>query len=172
MKRRSFLTGAAVASLAGTACHREQSSLRTLTEMEARTLGALCSQIVPADDQPGADWAGAVRFIDVQLTRHYKQHRQKYRDGLQKAESIAAARYQRPLTDLPPAGQLQCVQELERQSPEFFSLLVAHTMQSFYGSPRHGGNRDAVSWRMLGVPPVPVRGRNQYDLGRSRREQS
>jgi gluconate 2-dehydrogenase gamma chain len=164
MKRRSFLTGAAVASLAGTACHREQSSLRTLTDLEARTLTALCSQVVPADDQPGAAWAGAVRFIDIQLTRHYKRHRQKYREGLKKAESIAAARYQRSLAELTPGDQLQCAEQLEREAPDFFALLVAHTMQSFYGSPRHGGNRDAVSWRMLGVPPIPVRGRNQYDL--------
>ncbi len=43
-------------------------------------------------------------------------------------------------------------------------MVLAHTMQGFYGSPRHGGNRDYASWRMLRVPASPVRGRIQYDL--------
>ena len=43
-------------------------------------------------------------------------------------------------------------------------MVVAHTMQGFYGSPRHGGNREAMSWRMLGVPDPPVRGRAPYDF--------
>jgi len=37
-------------------------------------------------------------------------------------------------------------------------------MQGYYGSPRHGGNRDAISWRMLGLDEPPLRGRAQYDL--------
>jgi len=45
-----------------------------------------------------------------------------------------------------------------------FEMVLAHTMQGFYGSPRHGGNRDYVSWTMLGVPPMPVRGREQYEI--------
>jgi hypothetical protein len=32
-------------------------------------------------------------------------------------------------------------------------------MMSFYGDPRHGGNKDRVSWKMLGVPDPPIRGR-------------
>jgi gluconate 2-dehydrogenase gamma chain len=38
-------------------------------------------------------------------------------------------------------------------------MLVAHAMQGFYGDPRHGGNRERVSWKMLGVASPPVRGR-------------
>ena len=41
----------------------------------------------------------------------------------------------------------------------FFGRLVRYTMMGFYGDPRHGGNRQHVSWRMLGVPPAPIRGR-------------
>jgi gluconate 2-dehydrogenase gamma chain len=37
-------------------------------------------------------------------------------------------------------------------------------MEGYYGAPRHGGNRDAVSWRMLGLDEPPLRGRAQYDL--------
>jgi len=164
MKRRTFLAGAASASLAGTACRRQQSSFRTLTDAEAQTLRTLCGQIVPSDDYPGADEAGAVQFIDIQLTRHYKPHREKYRQGLEKADALAAGRFGRPAAQLSREDQARFAQEFERTAPDFFTMLVAHTMQSFYGSPRHGGNHDAVSWRMVGVPPVPVRGRDQYDF--------
>jgi hypothetical protein len=32
-------------------------------------------------------------------------------------------------------------------------------MQGYYGSPRHGGNKNWASWRMLKIPTAPVRGR-------------
>ena len=41
----------------------------------------------------------------------------------------------------------------------FFALLREHAMMGFYGDPRHGGNKERVSWKMLGVPDPPVRGR-------------
>ena len=33
----------------------------------------------------------------------------------------------------------------------FFNLMLNHTMQAFYGSPRHGGNCDYVSYIELRV---------------------
>jgi gluconate 2-dehydrogenase gamma chain len=162
MKRRTLLA----AAVALTGCRREATSYRFLSDAEAAALRALCGQIIPGDDQPGADWAGAVQFIDIQLTHHYKQHRKAYRTGIAKADAIAHARFGRALDRLSPAQQLECAKELERADGVFFDLLVAHTMQSYYGSPRHGGNRDAVSWRMLGVATIPVRGRDQRDIPR------
>jgi gluconate 2-dehydrogenase gamma chain len=41
------------------------------------------------------------------------------------------------------------LRSLERDS--FFEMLIDHTMQGFYGSPAHGGNRDGASWKMLGI---------------------
>jgi gluconate 2-dehydrogenase gamma chain len=48
--------------------------------------------------------------------------------------------------------QDQILTLLEKQRSGFFSLLVEHAMQGFYGDPRHGGNRDRVSWKMIGFP--------------------
>jgi gluconate 2-dehydrogenase gamma chain len=53
---------------------------------------------------------------------------------------------------------------IEKEKRSFFELVREHTMEGYYGSPRHGGNRDAVSWRMLGLDEPPLRGRAQYDL--------
>jgi gluconate 2-dehydrogenase gamma chain len=165
MNRRNFLTGATVGCLAGAACSRQPSSLRTLSQNEAKTLAALCDQVIPADQDPGAAWAGAVQFIDIQLTRIYKKHRPVYRAGLAKAETIAREKFGgRELSALTADEPLRVMEQLEKEDREFFGLLVAHTMQSYYGSPRHGGNRDYTSWRMLRVPPSPARGRQQFDL--------
>ena len=49
----------------------------------------------------------------------------------------------------------------QASSSEFFGYVVDHTMQGFYGDPRHGGNREGVSWKMLGLPYPPIRGRQQ-----------
>jgi gluconate 2-dehydrogenase gamma chain len=51
-------------------------------------------------------------------------------------------------------------------SKDFFSLILSHTMQGFYGDPRHGGNRGRVSWKMLNLPYPPIRGQLHYDLAK------
>jgi gluconate 2-dehydrogenase gamma chain len=160
MQRRSFVAAAA-ATVAGGSCRRQPaSSWRTLTDSEAKTLAVLSGEIVPADDQPGAGEAGALRFLDIQLTRHYRKHRETYRRSLGWAEALARQRFGRPPEKLTAAERLAFAKEVEHADPGFFTMLVSHVMQSFYGSPRHGGNRDAVSWRMLGVAAVQVRGRS------------
>jgi len=53
---------------------------------------------------------------------------------------------------LQPEQQDQILTLLEKQRSAFFSLLLEHTMQGFYGDPRHGGNRDRVGWKLIGFP--------------------
>ena len=162
MNRRRFLkTGAAAAaSLSAISCHRSRTKWRFFTDAEGRTLGALCDRIVPRDSWPGAAEAGAVEYIDRQLMRHYRRHRAAYQDGLASVDQHSVAHFGHAFAELAVAQQAEEVRALERDHRAFFELLTSHTMQSFYGSPRHGGNHDAVSWRMLGVPEPPVRGRS------------
>ena len=56
------------------------------------------------------------------------------------------------------------LQAWQKISPkEFFSMLVDQTMQGFYGDPRHGGNREGVSWKMVNLSYPPIRGRLPYE---------
>ncbi len=135
-----------------------------LSDAQARTLAAICDQIVPANDFPSASQAGVLTYIDKQLVRHYRRHRDAYWDGLERAETLSRARFGRALAELPMDRQLEVVSAMEQQDRAFFELVREHTLESYYGSPRHGGNRDAVSWRMLGLDVPPLRGRAQYDL--------
>jgi gluconate 2-dehydrogenase gamma chain len=166
LTRRQFVAAGVMGSAAiAIGCNQRQAgNWEFLSESQARTLAAICDQIVPADDFPSASQAGVLTYIDRQLVRHYRRHRDAYREGLERANATSRRRFEQELAVLAPAQQLQIVLAIEQEDPKFFSLVRSHTFEGYYGSPRHGGNRDAVSWRMLGLAEPPLRGRAQYDL--------
>ena len=164
LRRRQFLGMGAVATLGGSAVSCSKSNAgrwRFFTPAEALTADAVCEQIIPADQDPGAHDAGVVNYIDLQLTKHFRQHRQTYRKGLATVDAISQAKHGRRFVELPFAVQTQVLRDVQKQAKPFFELILAHTMQGFYGDPRHGGNRDGVSFKMLALPYPPVRGRRK-----------
>jgi gluconate 2-dehydrogenase gamma chain len=138
-----------------------------LTDAQARTLQSICDQIIPKDDFPSASEAGALNYIDRQLVRHYRPHQEAYRDGLDKAAAVSRKRFGNSLAELAAADQQAVVMDIERDDHAFFELVRSHTLEGYYGSPRHGGNRDEASWKMLGLDDPPLLGRAQYDLASS-----
>lgn len=169
--RRGFLkTGAVAAAASAVACGKPASRWRALTEEEAKTLAAACDQIVPPDQDPGAAEAGVVTFVDRQLATRQKVERPRWRAGLRGLDATARRRHGKPFAELPEEARIAVMQDVEKGAVEpadwagvepaaFFALLRDHTMMGYYGDPRHGGNKDRVSWRMLGVPDPPIRGR-------------
>lgn len=166
LTRRQFTVGGALAgAVAVMGCHGAKGSAwEWLSDADAGTLAALCDLIIPADDFPSASQTGVVTYIDRQLARHYRKHQARYREGLDAVEAMSRRRFGVAFADAKADGQLQVAVALEKEKREFFELVREHTMEGYYGSPRHGGNRDAVSWRMLGLDEPPLRGRAQYDL--------
>jgi gluconate 2-dehydrogenase gamma chain len=177
LSRRRFVQVALAAASAGSAisCTGIRSPWRFFTVDEGMTLAAVCDQIIPPDQDPGAAWAGVVNYIDRQLCGPFKHLRKTYRNGLASVDGNSQALYGERFVDLPSSKQVEFLTALEADQvrsnewkqirpKEFFSMVVSQTMQGFYGDPRHGGNRNAVSWKMLGVPYPPIRGREHYDL--------
>jgi gluconate 2-dehydrogenase gamma chain len=164
--RREFMAAGALAGAAfavsSTGCRR--TSFAFLNANNAETLKAICDQIIPADSFPSASQAGAVTYIDRQLTHHYRRHQATYIAGLKQANLLSRSRFGVDLAAASTQQQFEIVSALDEQNKPFFDLVRNHTMQGYYGSPRHGGNRDAVSWHMLGLDEPPVRGRAQYDF--------
>jgi len=169
MKRRRFLVGTLAAAAGTTGCREAGQSFRFFTAGEAATLAALCEQIIPADQDPGAGEAGVLEFIDRQIVRHLRRYQRAYRDGLQAIDVLSRRRHDKSYAELSPVQQSALLPEIEKAQGAFFELVVSHALMGFYGSPRHGGNRDGASWKMLGLPCVQVRGRFQYDLNREPR---
>jgi len=146
---------------------------RFFTEEEAALLVAICEEIIPGDDAPGATETGAIAYIDRQLGGRYRRHREAYRRGLESFARTCQKTHGAPFASLPAAKRIEALRALERgEAPaelwgdppprDFFNMVVAHTMQSFYGSPRHGGNRGYASYRMLGLDYPQVVGQNRY----------
>jgi len=134
----------------------------------------MCERIIPADEDPGAAWAGVVRFIDRKLAGYHRRHLPLYRSGLQGVHQSSLALFNLEFVELTNDQQDALLRKLEaNQAPgatwkevsaaEFFSRLVDHTLQGFYGGPRHGGNRDLTSWRMLGLPTPILRSQRPLD---------
>ena len=177
LNRRAFLQAAlAAAAAAGTsvACSRNRSPWRFFTIDEARALAAVADQIIPPDQDPGASWAGVVTYIDRQLIGPFQNLQDTYRRGLAGIDESSRQLHGKLFADLDARKQEELLRRFEagkapgstwtQLSPkEFFSLLIDHTMQGFYGDPRHGGNRDRISWKMLNLPYPPVRGRIRND---------
>jgi len=170
--RRKFMQITAVATAAGpmVSCLGSSTPWRCLSENEARTLEAICERIIPADQDPGAAWAGVVTFIDRQLVGPYRRLRKTYQLGLAGTYATSFAMFGKPFVALNPQQQDAVLQSMDKgqargecwkqvSAKSFFDLVVSHTMQGFYGDPRHGGNRERVSWKMLRLPYPPVRGR-------------
>ena len=44
----------------------------------------------------------------------------------------------------------------EVNGKQFFEMLLASAMEGFFADPIYGGNRDKVSWRMVGYPGLPA----------------
>ena len=146
---------------------------RFLTEQEAILLDALVEQIIPTDEWPGGRDAGVTNFIDQQLAGPYTRHQESYRKGLKAIQESVVARYSRQFEALAWEEQTNFLKAMEAGKMEgqnwekgfdkqFFGLLRSHSLQGFYGSPRHGGNRDYVSYKMMRLDYPVIIGQNRY----------
>ena len=179
-QRRRFLVGAvAAAALPAVSCSKAKSPWRYLSRAEGEALQAVCECLIPTDEYPGAAWAGAVNFIALQLYGHHATSGVQLipaRLELRRLGGQASRdRHGQPFAALDSERQVEMLKAVEKgQAPasawkpadqqQFFGLVLTHTMQSYYGDPRHGGNRDQIGYRMIGVPATPVRGRSKHDL--------
>jgi gluconate 2-dehydrogenase gamma chain len=177
LSRREFIQLAAAAS--GTvSCSGSRSPWRFLRTGEARTLAAICDQLIPPDADPGADWAQVVNFIDVQLCGPFRELQPLYHDGIACVDQTSQSKFGKAFAELTSDQQFGILAALEQgAAPKdiwktvapraFFETVLAHTMQGFYGDPRHGGNRARASWKMVGLTYPPVRGRLKYDASKT-----
>ena len=175
LSRREFVRMAATAVVASGAasCSRVKAPWRFLTIEEARTLATFCEQLIPTDETPGAAWAGVVNYIDTQLCGPYQHLREAYRGGVADLERACRQLYGKRFAEIADEQQLVLLRAPEKgevaqrdwptaAQKSFFEMVRTHTMQGFYGDPRHGGNRDRVSWKMVGLNYPPVRGQQRY----------
>ena len=167
MKRRTFISAGLFAIVARKAMAlplwQNKDEWRFFTNEEALTVDAICEQLIPTDRDPGARQAHVLQYIDIQLTKHFRRYQQIYREGIAGVDAGSLAKFSKRFVELTPEQQTEVLVDIEENSEAFFELVLTHTRQGFYGDPRHGGNRDMVSWKMVGLAFPQVRGRMHYD---------
>jgi gluconate 2-dehydrogenase gamma chain len=172
---RLFSGGTAAVLISfNTSCRNKISQWRYLDEEEITLLDAMVEQIIPTDDFPGGKWANVSNFIDKQLNSYYKHLQTTYREGLSAFEKTVIQMKGRKFEELPFAEQTGILEKMEagefsgdywKDHPpaDFFDMVRQHSLQGFYGSPVHGGNREYISYRMLGLDYPNVIGQNRYN---------
>ena len=172
---RLFTGGTAVMLISfNTACKNKISQWRYLDEEEITLLDAIVEQIIPTDDFPGGKWANVSNFIDKQLSTYYRKHQLAYREGLSAFEKTVIQMKGKKFEELRFAEQTAILEKMEagefsgdywKDHPpaDFFNMVRQHSLQGFYGSPLHGGNREYISYHMLGLDYPNVIGQNRYN---------
>jgi hypothetical protein len=129
------------------------------------TLRALLDRLIPSDDFPGAVASGVDRYVTRQLAGDCAHEASAIAAGLEQLDREAATRHMgKAFTALSAAEQdalLQAIEggrtaviwPLEMSAAIFFNRMVELAHEGYYADPGNGGNRDAVSWRMIGYDP-------------------
>jgi gluconate 2-dehydrogenase gamma chain len=142
-----------------------QSGPVTLTATEFATLDAVCSRLIPSDENgPGAREARAATYIDRALGNALASSRDDYSIGLAALNvySRTKAPTGRLFAALIPDEQDAILHEMEQDVPfgflessaAFFTLVRAHTLQGTFCDPIYGGNANLVGWDLIGYPGV------------------
>jgi gluconate 2-dehydrogenase gamma chain len=148
---------------------------KVLTEQESFLLDALVEQIIPTDEWPGGRDAGVTNFIDQQLAGPYSRYIEDYKKGLTAIQETSKAKFSKRFEELSWDEQTRFLQTMEGGKMEgaqwkdgfdwkFFGMLRNHSMQGYYGSPRHGGNKNNISYKMMKLDYPVIIGQNRYNL--------
>ena len=150
------------------------SQWRFITAQESNLLDALAEQIIPTDEWPGGRDSGITNFIDMQLSGSYIRYQDTYRKGLLAIQETCNTKFQKRFEELPFEEQTQFLKTMEAGKMggklwqqgfdrQFFRLIRDHSLQGFYGSPRHGGNKYNVSYKMMKLDYPVIIGQNRYN---------
>ena len=163
--RRAFLAGASGAlvacatldwrKLAHAAAQAEQAAgspdpaLTVLSKTQAATIDAIASRIVPTDDLPGAHEAGIVYFIDQALGSFFASAREDFLAKLADFDTdVAIAHDGLAFTALDVTTQDDYLRRIDTTA--FFDLVRSWTIIGLLASPKYGGNRHLVGWKLAG----------------------
>ena len=120
---------------------------------QEETLAAAANRIIPEDDFPNAWAAGAGEYISRILAGDLRDRAEEFERGLAGLEAEAMARSGQSFSSLKAEAQNEILRSVEASWPKFFELLVTLVSESYYTDPGSGGNRDRISWRMVGYDP-------------------
>jgi len=145
------------------------------SDNEIKLVEAISGQIIPSDEWPGGKEVGVANFLDLQLAGPYSRFQPDYRKGLNALQNYCANKFHNKFENLSFEKQYDILLKMESGKLSgdvwnkefdkyFFELLRSHCLQGYYGSPRHGGNKNFTSYKMIGIDEPPIVGENRYGI--------
>ena len=135
--------------------------------------GTDCGLVIFIDRQLAGAWGGGAKlyrggpFVQGKREQGYQLSltpREFFAAGIKAANEWSRKTYGKDFDRLAAAEReaaLKAMDEGKAQFSEinakqFFEMLLASAMEGFFADPIYGGNRDKVSWRMVGYPGLPA----------------
>jgi gluconate 2-dehydrogenase gamma chain len=90
--------------------------------------------------------------------------REYFAAGIKAANAWSVKTYGKTFDRIAPADRAKALTAMETgqaqfdglEAKPFFEALLQSAMEGFFADPMYGGNRNKVSWRMLGYPGLPA----------------
>lgn len=130
---------------------------RAFLPPQRATLEAAVARILPTDEEPGAQEANVIEYIDREAARpEYEWIKKNLIAGTVGLDKNANRLYQRPFVKLGAAEQDEVIGQVQAASErggDFIRILVLLTLEGFVGDPAYGGNQGHVGWNFVGYGP-------------------
>jgi hypothetical protein len=130
-----------------------------LNQRQTEILEAMVNRIIPADEDPGG-WDGGVGdYLSRQFEGDLKHLLPAYQLGLDALDAESHALYAASFDRLPSVLRDELLAHLEvgkvitvwaLDPAAWFRMVVEHCAEGFYSDPGNGGNKNGVSWKMIG----------------------
>lgn len=141
---------------------------KVLNDEQANIMDALADAIIPPGEFAGGKDAGVTLFVDQQIGRYgyLQRDREMVQTCLIALNRGSVDDFGEPFIELSDVSKEEYLKKMETGGyngvnagsdwgaytpSNFFSTVRNYCMMGFYGSPKHGGNKDYVSYRMLGL---------------------
>ncbi len=135
--------------------------------------GSDCGVVVFIDRQLNGAWGGGAKMYRGGPFRKAKPEygyqlsltpREFFAAGVAAVNRWTQATFGHPFDGLTHPQQIQALHDLEGgKAPlqginprQFFDALLSLVMEGFFADPMYGGNKDKVSWKMVGFPGLPA----------------
>jgi len=135
--------------------------------------GTDCGLVIYMDRQLAGAWGSGARlyrsgpFVQGKPEQGYQLSltpREFFAAGIKAANAWARTTYGKDFDRLTPSEREVALKTMEAgkavfadfNAKAFFEALYQSAMEGFFADPIYGGNRDKVSWRMVGYPGLPA----------------
>jgi gluconate 2-dehydrogenase gamma chain len=135
--------------------------------------GTDCGCVTYMDRQLAGAWGNGAKlyrngpFLPAKPEHGYQlplSPREYFAAGIKAANAWSVKTYGKTFDRIAPADRAKALTAMETgqaqfdglEAKSFFEALLQSAMEGFFADPMYGGNRNKVSWRMLGYPGLPA----------------